>query len=305
VGMASLQYVLEEGNREGWLESRTIVVLGAVAAIALITFVVHELEADHPVVDFRVFKNRNYAAGTGLNFLAGFALFSGSFMFALFAGSVIRYSALDIGKVFLVAGTISVVMMPIMGRLSQRIDGRILLMLGVIILATSQYFASELTQVSGFWDLVKPNMVRSFALSFIFVPVSLVALSNLSPAQRGNATGLFNLTRELGGSLGTALMGMLISDDMKRYGSYLSENVNTYNPLAQEQLRQIAGSVGALTYQRELVGESVLRARVTTQAMVLSFANEFRWVVAALAVGVVLVLVLKKASGSGDTAGAH
>jgi DHA2 family multidrug resistance protein len=305
VGMASLQYVLEEGNREGWLESRAIVVLGAIAAIALITFVVHELEADHPVVDFRVFKNRNYAAGTGLNFLAGFALFSGSFMFALFAGSVIRYSALDIGKVFLVAGIISVVMMPIMGRLSQRIDGRILLMLGVIILATSQYFASELTQASGFWDLVKPNMVRSFALSFIFVPVSLVALSDLSPAQRGNATGLFNLTRELGGSLGTALMGMLISDDMKRYGSYLSENVNTYNPLAQEQLRQIAGSVGALTYQRELVGESVLRARVTTQAMVLSFANEFRWVVAALAVGVVLVLVLKKPSAAGEAAGAH
>jgi hypothetical protein len=81
--------------------------------------------------------------------------------------------------------------------------------------------------------------------------------------------------------------------------------VNTYNPLAQEQLRQIAGSVGALTYQRELVGESVLRGRVTTQAMVLSFANEFRWVVAALAVGVVLVLVLKKPGAAGEAAGAH
>jgi DHA2 family multidrug resistance protein len=305
VGMASLQYVLEEGNREGWLESRTIVALASIAAVALITFVVHELEAEHPVVDLRVFKNRNYAAGTGLNFLAGFALFSGSFMFSLFAGTVIHYSALDIGKVFLVAGTVSVVMMPVMGRLSQKVDGRLLLMLGVVILATSQYLASELTQVAGFWDLVKPNMVRSFALSFIFVPVSLVALSDLSPAQRGNATGLFNLTRELGGSLGTALMGMMISDDMKRYGSYLSENVSRYDPLTQEQLGQLAGKVGALTYQRELVGESILRARVTVQAMVLSFANEFRWVVAALALGVVLVLLLKKTSGTADAAAAH
>jgi DHA2 family multidrug resistance protein len=305
VGMASLQYVLEEGNREGWLDSGVIVALGAVAAVTLITFVVHELETEHPVVDLRVFKNRSYAAGTGLNFLAGFALFSGSFMFSLFAGTVIRYSALDIGKVFLVAGTVSIIMMPLMGRLTQKFDSRILLFIGVVILAVSQYSASELTQAAGFWDMVKPNMIRSFALSFIFVPVSLVALSDLSPAQRGNATGLFNLTRELGGSLGTALMGMLISDDIKRYGSYLSERVSAYDPLTQEQLGQLAGRVGSLTYQRELVGETILRARVATQAMVLSFANEFRWVVLALSLGVALVFLLKKPSANADAAGAH
>src|SRR5215471_5198710 len=305
VGMASLQYVLEEGNREGWWDSGVVVALSAVAAVALVTFVVHELEAENPVVDLRVFKNRSYAAGTGLNFLAGFALFSGSFMFSLFAGAVIRYSALDIGKVFLVAGTVSIVMMPLMGRLTQKFDSRVLLFIGVVILAFSQYRASELTGAAGFWDLVKPNMIRSFALSFIFVPVSLVALSDLSPAQRGNATGLFNLTRELGGSLGTALMGMLISDDMKRYGSYLSERVSIYDPMTQEQLRQIAGRVGSLTYQRELVGETILRARVATQSMVLSFANEFRWVVLALSLGAALVFLLRKPRANAEAAGAH
>jgi len=305
IGMASLQYVLEEGNREGWLESRLIVALGATAAVCLVTFVVHELESPNPVVDLRVFKNRNYTAGTGLNFLAGFALFAGSFMFSLFAGSVIGYSALDIGKVFLVAGTISIVMMPVVGRISQRVDGRALLLLGFASLAISQYLASHLTQQAGFGDAVKPNLVRSLALSFIFVPVSLVALSDLPPDQRGNATGLFNLTRELGGSLGTALMGMLLSDDMKRYGSYLSENVSVYEPSVQEQLRQAAGSVGALTVQRDLVGESLLHARVIRQAMVLSFENEFRWLVLTLAVGLLLVLLLKKPSQAAPVAGAH
>lgn len=306
IGMASLQYVLEEGNREGWLESGKIVALGATAAVSLTTFVVHELESPHPVVDLRVFKNRNYSAGTGLNFLAGFALFAGSFMFSLFAGSVIRYSALDIGEVFLAAGTISIVMMPVVGRISSRIDGRILLLLGFAILAVSQYLASRLTQQAGFVDMVKPNLVRSLALSFIFVPVSLVALSDLSPAQRGNATGLFNLTRELGGSLGTALMGMLLSDDMKRYGSYLSEKVSVYEPSVQEQLRQAAGNVGALTAQRELVGESLLQSRVARQAMVLSFENEFRWLVLALTVGLLLVLFLRKPGPMvSSTTGAH
>jgi DHA2 family multidrug resistance protein len=305
VGMASLQYVLEEGNREGWLESRTIVVLSAIAAIALITFIVHELEAEHPVVDLRVFKNRSYTAGTGLNFLTGFALFSGSYMFSLYAGSVIHYSALDIGKVFLVAGSVSVLMMPLIGKIGPKIDGRLLLVIGVTAVTFSQVVASRLDHVSGFWDMVKPNMIRSFGLGFIFIPVSVLALSGLRPEKRGNATGLFNLTRELGGSLGTALMGMLVSDDIKRYGSYLSEQVTLYNPLAQDQLRQISGNVGALTFQKDLVGESLLKARVTQQAMVLSFDTGFRWVAVAMGLGLALILLLKKPKPGVEVQGAH
>jgi MFS transporter, DHA2 family, multidrug resistance protein len=294
VGMAALQYVLEEGNREGWLESRLIVGLVAVASIALITFLVHELEAEHPVVDLRVFKNRSYAAGTGLNFLTGFALFSGSYMFSLFAGAVIHYTALDIGKIFLVAGTVSIVVMPVMGRLAPRVDGRYLLVIGVTIVSFSQYVAAHLTQAAGFWDMVAPNMIRSFGLGFIFIPVSVLALSDLPGSQRGNATGLFNLTRELGGSLGTALMGMQVADDIKRYGSYLSENVTPYNPQVQEQLRQLSNNVGSFTFQRLLVGESILKLKVTTQAMVLSFEHGFRLTAAAMALGFVLVLLLKR-----------
>jgi DHA2 family multidrug resistance protein len=305
VGMASLQYVLEEGNREGWLESPAIVVLAAVAVIALVTFVVHELETGRPVVDLRVFKNRSYSAGTGLNFLTGFALFSGSYMFSLFAGSVIRYSALDIGKVFLVAGTASVVVMPLMGRIAPRVDGRALLLIGVGVVSASQISASHLTAAAGFWDLVTPNMIRSFGLGFIFIPVSMMALSDLPASQRGNATGLFNLTRELGGSLGTALMGMLVSDDIKRFGSHLAEHVTVYDPLVQEQLRTTAGTLGALTYQRELVAESVLQFKVTTQAMVLSFENGFRYTALAMALGVLLVLCLKKPATAADVSGAH
>src|SRR5262249_10823072 len=92
VGMASLQYVREERNREGWFENRTILVLSVVAATALITFVVHELETEQPVVDLRVFANRSYAAGTGINFVFGTALFSGSYLFSLYCGAVMHYT---------------------------------------------------------------------------------------------------------------------------------------------------------------------------------------------------------------------
>ncbi|HEX2870814.1 MAG TPA: DHA2 family efflux MFS transporter permease subunit [Polyangiaceae bacterium] len=305
LGMASLQFVLEEGNREGWLESHLIVALSAVAAISLISFIVHELESPHPVVDLRVFGNRSYTAGTGLNFLTGFALFSGSYMFSLFAGSVIHYSALDIGKVFLVAGVVSVFIMPLMGRLAPRMDGRILLGIGVTVVALSQVVASHLTQQAGFWDMVKPNMIRSFGLGFIFIPVSVMALSGLAASQRGNATGLFNLTRELGGSLGTALMGMLVTNDMKRFGSYLGENLYPSNPLLQERMAALSGSLGSHTVQRELVAESVLKLQTTTQAMVQSFENGFRWTAFAMSLGLVLVVLLKRPESAVAVEGAH
>jgi DHA2 family multidrug resistance protein len=305
IGMPALQYVLEEGNREGWFEHATIAVLAVVAAVSLITFVVHELETEHPLVDLRVFANRSYAAGTGVNFLTGFALFSGSFLFSLFAGNVARYSALETGKVFLVAGTVSIVMMPLMGRLSGKLDGRWLLAIGVVIVASSQWIGSQLTAQAGFWDMVRPNIVRSFGLAFIFIPVSVLALSDLSQEARGNATGLFNLTRELGGSIGTAVVGTLVSNGTKRHVAQISEHVSTYSQATQEQLAAVRQGVGAQTYTRDLVGEAVLQLRVTKEGLVLAFSDGFRFVAVAMLVGLVLVLLLKKPKGDVDVAGAH
>ena len=305
IGMPALQYVLEEGNREGWFESRTIVVLSAVAAISLVTFVVHELEADHPVVDLRVFANRSYSAGTGLNFLTGFALFSGSYLFSLFCGAVMQKSALDTGRVFLVAGSVSVILMPIVGRLAPKLDGRLLLLFGVSVVALSQWTASGLTSDVSFWDLVKPNMIRSVGLGFIFIPVSMVALSDLAPEKRGNATGLFTLTRELGGSIGTAVMGMLVTDGIKERGSYLAEHVSAYDSTTADQAATLRAGVGSQTYTTERVSESILQLKVIKQAMVQSFDHGFRVVAIAMALGLLLVLLLKRPKGAVDVQGAH
>src|SRR5262249_32233405 len=198
--MASLQYDLEEGNRDGWFDSRTIVLLAVVAGTALVTFVVHELETKHPLVDLRVFKNRTYTAATGINLLMGLALFSGSFLFSLYCGTILHYEALDIGRVFLVSGLAQIVLMPIVGRLTGRIAGRALLFVGIVGISISLWLNAHLTNEAGFRDLVSAMTVRAVSLAFVFIPISVLALSGVSPAQRGNASGLFNLTRELGGS---------------------------------------------------------------------------------------------------------
>ena len=304
-GMPAIQYVLEEGNREGWTESPLIVALIAIGAIAMTTFVIHELETPHPIVELRVFAIRNYTAGTGINLLTGFALFSGSYLFSLYCGSVMRYAALDVGKVFLVAGAISIVLMPIIGKNAHRVDPRLLLLVGVGIVTGSQMIASHLTPAAGFWDLVTPNMVRSAGLGFILIPVSLIALSDIPADKRGNATGLFNLTRELGGSIGTAVMGMLVTDGIKVNGSYLSESITPQNPLVQEQAAQMTGMIGTMTFQKDLVAESLFKLKVTTQAMVLSFEHGFRVVATVIGFGLLLILVMTKSKTTGPIDGVH
>jgi DHA2 family multidrug resistance protein len=297
VGMASLQYVLEEGNREGWTDSALILALSAIAAIALITFIVHELEAPNPVVDLRVFKNRSYTAGTGLNFLLGLAVFGAAYLFSLFCGSVMRYQALDIGRVFLLAGASQIFLMPLIGKLANRVDPRLMLVWGVSFTALSQFVASHLTSEAAFPDLVWPNLLRSFGLVFVFIPVSVAALSDLPLAQRGNATGLFNLTRELGGSLGTAWMGKVVADGITTHSSRLAEHVSAYNPIAQSQWFGIArGGMDPPT---------MLAGRVMREAMVMSFEDGFRITMTVIGLGIVMVMLLKRSAVQGAPSGAH
>lgn len=305
VGMASLQYVLEEGNREGWFEDTLIAFLFVVAIVCLVTFIVHELETDRPIVDLRVFKNRSYTAGTGINLLMGLALFSGNFLFALFCGSVLHYEALDIGRVFLVSGAFQVVLMPLVGRFSGKVDQRALLLLGIGGVAVSLWMNAHLTERSGFGDLVASMFVRSVALAFVFIPISVVALSDIPAAQRGNATGLFNLTRELGGSVGTAWMGLLLDQGTKSHFATLSENVTATSTITQEQLGAIAGSVATQTAQPQLVPEAILAMRVRLQALVLSFQDGFERATAVFLVAILLVLLLRRAKPGEAPAGAH
>src|SRR5215813_2764082 len=265
IGMASLQYVLEEGNREGWTESTRILVLGGLAAIAIVTFIVHELETPNPVVDLRVFKNRSYAAGTGLNFLLGLAVFGAAYLFSLFCGAVMHYQALAIGRVFLLAGASQIFLMPLIGKLANRVDPRLMLVWGVAFTTLSQLVASHLTSEAEFVDLVWPNMIRSFGLAFVFIPVSVAALSDLPLAQRGNAAGLFNLTRELGGSLGTAWMGKVVADGIVTHASQLAEHVSPYNPIVQERW------IGILSRGMNPVG--ALQRTVSRESRVMSFED--------------------------------
>jgi DHA2 family multidrug resistance protein len=303
--MASLQYVLEEGNRDGWFESPLIVVLALVSAISLITFLVHELETENPVVDLRVFKNRSYSAGTGINLLMGLALFSGNFLFALYCGTILRYSALDIGHVFLAAGVCQIVLMPLVGRITGKVDGRVLLTVGICGVALSLWLNAHLTAEAGFGDLVESMFIRAASLAFVFIPVSVLALSDIPAAQRGNATGLFNLTRELGGSIGTAWMGFLVERGSHIHATYLSEAVSPQSPIVQEQAAMLRRMIGTQTFTPELVPETIFALRVKSQALILSFNDGFLQATMVFLASFALLLLLKRPRDAVGAEAAH
>ncbi len=296
VGMVSLQYVLEEGNRDGWFEDLRISVLAIVCTVSLITFVVHELEIEHPVVDFSIFKDPTYAASTGLNFLIGTALFGGSFLFSLYCGSIMRYEALDIGLLFLKGSWIQIFVMPLVGRLVGKVDSRLLIAIGLLGNALSLWMNGHLTSTADSHTMMMPILVRSLSLGLCFVPLSVVALSNLSPRQRGSGAGLFNLTRELGGSIGLAWMSTFLTNQEKLFHTALAGDINVYNPIAQEQLAGARGVLGTRVFDPQLGALASLNLRLAAQSLMRAFNQSFLTLAFFFLLSLGLVLILKKES---------
>jgi DHA2 family multidrug resistance protein len=303
VGMVSLQYVLEEGNRDGWFEDARITVLACAAVICLVTFVVHELEIEHPVVDFRVFKSLSYTAATGLNFLIGTALFAGSFLYSLFCGAVLHYEAMDIGLIFLRGSWIQLLIMPLAGRLIGKVDSRLMIAFGLVFLVASLWINGHLTQLADTHALTLPIFVRSLGLGFCFVPLSVVALSGLSPRQRGSAAGLFNVTRELGGSIGTAWMSTMLTNNTHQFRTDLARYADPFNPLFQEQLAQARGLVARLPDAAQSA-YALLAARLDAQALIRAFNTGFLVLGAVFALSFLLVFLLQKPKATPELAAA-
>lgn len=307
IGMVALQYVLEEGNREGWLESTTIVSLALVAAIALIVFVSHELEVDHPVVNLRVFANRAYTAATGLNFLVGTALFAGSLLFSLFCGTILHYRAIEIGRVFILGNCIQILIFPLVGKLVTKVDPRLLLVMANVGIISSLWYNGHLTPNADTWTLVTPLFMRAVGVSFGFVPLTMLAVSALPPSERPGGTALFNLTRELGASIGTAWMSTALDRSTKQFFSAMTSHVDVFSALAAEQIQVLSRGPGARLHRPAEAALAVIGQRIRGQALVRAFNHDFMLLAAAFLAASWLVLFMRAPvrAAAASARGAH
>jgi MFS transporter, DHA2 family, multidrug resistance protein len=213
VGLASLQYILEQGERDDWFQSDTIVTLTVISALALTIFVIKALRDRHPIVDLKVFKFRSFTIGSFLGIVMGFGLFGTALILPLFFQTLLGFTAFDTGLALMPGAFATAASMLIIGRLLNRVDGRWSIAFGILLFAWSTWLLGSLDVQAGYWDVFWPRLVQGFALGFLFVPLTTIALGDVPIPEMAGATGVFTLLRQLGGSLGIAILTTLLTHE--------------------------------------------------------------------------------------------
>jgi len=230
VGLGALQVVLDKGEREDWFSSAFVTRLAVIAAVALGLMIWRELKTEHPVVDLRLFKERNYSSGTTIMFFFGYVLYGSIMLLPLFLQTIMGYDATLAGWALAFGGIGSLMIMPVVGRLTTVVDSRILVFIGLCINALAVWLMSLYNTQIDFHNAWFPRFVQGFGLGSTFVSLTTLTMSRISQEKMGNATGIFNLMRNLGGSFGIATATTLLSRRAQFHQSRLVEHLT---PLSQ------------------------------------------------------------------------
>jgi len=289
LGVAALQIVLDKGQEDDWFSSHWIMISAILAVVALTAFIIRELKATDPVVQLRVFKKRTYAAGVFLMTVLGFVLYGSLLLVPIFLQTLLGYPALSAGIAMAPRGLGSFLMMPVVGTVLNRFDPRKVLAIGLTVAAWSLYSLSRLSLDAGYWDIFWPQFIQGAALAMLFVPLTTATMDPIPKEEMGNATSMFNLMRNLGGSFGIAAATTYLFRRQQLHTNQLGAHVDPFSPAARAMTRGLQGAMMAhgsdpfLAARQAYVGTWGF---VERQASMLSFVDTF------MAMGVVFLLVL-------------
>jgi MFS transporter, DHA2 family, multidrug resistance protein len=245
-GLASLQFVLEQGERDDWFQSQTIVLLSVISAVTLVVFVLKTLRDRYPIVDLNVFKFRSFSVGSVLGVVMGFGLFGTALILPLFFQTLLGFTAFDTGLALMPGALSTAVSMLIIGRLLNYIDGRWSIVFGMLLFAWSSWLLGGMTVQAGYWDVFWPRLIQGFALGFLFVPLTTISLSDVPRAELAGATGVFTLLRQLGGSLGIAILTTLLTHQTAVAWNVLASGVTQTHGYSVPALTQMVSQQASM-----------------------------------------------------------
>jgi MFS transporter, DHA2 family, multidrug resistance protein len=300
--LGSLEYVLEEGPQYEWMQDTSVAICAVVGGVSMIAFFWRVLTAEEPIVDIRTFSDRNFAVGCLISFCIGIGLYGLTYIYPRYLSEVRGYSALMIGETMFISGATMFVTAPIVGRLMLRFDMRYIIAAGLIIFALGAYQMTWITRDYDFYELMVPQILRGIGMMLAMVPTNTVSLGTLPPDRVKNASGLFNLTRNLGGAVGLAVINEVLNDRTDLHISRLQERVNWGNASAVETLNNF-------TQRLQGMGDAALMAMkqlsqiVHRQAVVMGYGDAFFMLtVFYLSLSVLVLLLKKPASASAEPA---
>src|SRR3982074_1295284 len=291
--LGSLEYVLEEGPQYEWLQDTSVAVCATICAVSAIAFFYRVLTADEPIVDIRTFTNRNFGIGCLISFCVGIGLYGLTYMYPRYLAEVRGYSALMIGETMFVSGITMFLTAPIVGRLMQKVDLRYIIAAGLCIFALGSYQMTWITRDYDFYELLVPQILRGIGIMFAMVPTNTIALGTLAPERVKNASGLFNLTRNLGGAVGLPAINPGLNERTDREISRLHERVTWGNATATETLNMFTQRLQGMG-DAALMAMKQLSQLVHRQAAVMGYGDAF-FMLTVFYVGLcLLVMLLKK-----------
>ncbi len=292
--LGGLEYVLEEGPRNDWFGDHAVLLMAWVSGISAIVFFARVFTFRQPIVDLRAFADRNFGLGSLFSFVLGVGLYGLTYLYPIYLGRVRGYDALMIGETMFVSGIAMFLMAPVAGRLSAKLDPRYMLVSGFLFFALGTYWLTYLTKDWDFWELFWPQVFRGVGLMLAIVPINNIALGTLSPERLKNASGLYNLMRNLGGAVGLAVLTTILNDRTDLHLARLHESITWSRQPALETLNNLAQRFSSYGSDAQAMALKQLSQIVHQQGVVMAFADVFL-VLTFLFVGLaVLSLVMKR-----------
>jgi DHA2 family multidrug resistance protein len=308
IGLAALQTVLEEGNKDDWFGSPFIVRLSVIAAVALTLFIWVELTTARPLLNLRLLLRRNFGFGIVANCLLGFALYGSVFILPLYLARIQGYNSEQIGMVLAWTGLPQLVLIPLVPRLMQRFDARWVIAVGFVLFAASNFMNIHMTADYASDQLFWPNVVRAVGQALVLAPLASVATAGIEKENAGSASALFNMMRNLGGAVGIAALQTFLNKREQYHSNILTNAVSLFDDATRQRIAKLTAyflshgvSDPALAGHKAVVA---IALRVRQQANILAFSDTFYLLGAALVVALAAVLLLKKADAAGG-GGAH
>jgi len=301
-GLGALQFMLEKGQEKDWFSSSLIVTFTVVAAVGLVLFVWRELVARRPAVDLKILKSLPFSSATALGGVLGMGLYGSLFLLPLFLQELLGYPAETSGLALMPRSLAMGVVMPIAGWFYNRLGPRILVASGLVVSAFSFWELSHLTIEVGFWDVFVPQVWQGVGFSLIFVALSTAALAAISKAKMTAAAGLYNVVRQVFGSVGIAAAATILTTSASRYHDVLATHLTMYDATTRRWLAGVTGAMqrqGASDYTAHRRALDLLNINVTRQAVVLAYNHVFLLIAGLFMAVVPLVFLLRAAPADG------
>jgi DHA2 family multidrug resistance protein len=297
VGIAALQLLLDKGQEEEWLDSRLIVACLVVAVIGIAWFVIHELRVENPVVNLRVFASTTFAVGSFVSGALGFLLFGSLIVLPILLQTLLGYSPFQAGLAMAPRGVGSMIAMPLIGLLTDKIDGRRLLLAGFGIGAATMYWLSRLSLDAGYWDFFWPQFIQGWALGLLFIPLTTLTMAHIRREDMGNASSAFNMVRNLGSSIGIAVLSTVMARSAIRHRQLLADHFDAYDRTSRAMLERLAerwSLQGADPVEAMTRAVATVASVIARQAQLLSYLDAFRLLALVYLLMTPLVFVLRR-----------